>query len=252
VENIQRHQARHPIIDDDEEEEDHTAEVEVNSSGHENDKSGNYSRYITIAKLAKKTISLNHDGVICLESNNIRAALKIFTAAYHTHEKLRVKMKTASFPPSSHPSLSTGNNIGSARYHDDVNDLFYRYRRVTSAPSSSGPPSFSSSSLRSSSRSSSIPSLEEALYLDYANSRRSRYDDDENDEEEANASASSEIILDTEDEIILRDSIRLLFMTISLHVHLNCNTNKSIISNSIKIKIVSTILLSASYQRVML
>jgi hypothetical protein len=34
--------------------------------------------------------------------------------------------------------------------------------------------------------------------------------------------------------------------------HLNCNTNKSIISNSIKIKIVSTILLSASYQRVML
>jgi hypothetical protein len=36
------------------------------------------------------------------------------------------------------------------------------------------------------------------------------------------------------------------------YVHLNCNTNKSIISNSIKIKIVSTILLSASYQRVML
>ena len=210
MENIQQHQAHHPIIDGEEEKEREifTAEVEVNSSGHENDKFGNYSRYITIAKLAKKAISLNHDGVICLESNKIHAALKIFTAAFHTHEKLKVRMKTASSSPSSHPSLSTRNDNGSARYHDDVNDLFYRYRRASSALAQNGP---TSSSFSSSSRSSSIPSLEEALYLDYANIRRSRYDGDENDEEEANASPSPEIILDTEDEIILRDSIRLPF-----------------------------------------
>jgi diaminopimelate epimerase len=104
MENIQRHQTHHPIIDC-EEEEDYTVEVEVNSSGHESDKCGNYSRYIARAKLAKKAISLNHDGVICLESNKIHAALKIFTAAYHTHEKLKVKMKTAASSPSSHPSL---------------------------------------------------------------------------------------------------------------------------------------------------
>ena len=181
-----------------------------------------------ITNLVKKTIALNHDGVICLESNKIKSAIKIFTTAYNTHEKIKIKMNmkkyaTAAVPVAVSPAPSNS-------YHNNnVNELFYQYRRAPSSSSSSvsSSESVSSSSSSSVDESSSslsyMPSLDEVTDsdMDCNDTDILRIVSDNNihriDLEEAPAPAAAisatptNPVLDIEDEIIFRDSIRLPF-----------------------------------------
>ncbi|OEU12899.1 hypothetical protein FRACYDRAFT_263081 [Fragilariopsis cylindrus CCMP1102] len=187
-----------------------------------------------ITNLVTKTIALNHDGVICLESNKIKSAIKIFTTAYNTHEKIKIKMNmkkyaTAAVPVAVSPAPPTPSN---SYHNNNVNELFYQYRRAPSSSSSSVPSSESVSSSSSSSSSSVdesssslsyMPSLDEVTDsdMDCNDTDILRIVSDNNihriDLEEAPAPAAalsatvSNPVLDIEDEIIFRDSIRLPF-----------------------------------------
>ena len=186
-----------------------------------------------ITNLVTKTISLNHDGVICLESNKIKSAIKIFTTAYNTHEKIKIKMNMKKYATAAVPIAVSPPTPSNSYHNNNVNELFYQYRRAPSSSSSSVSSSESVSSSSSSSSSSSVdesssslsymPSLDEVTDsdMDCNDTDILRIVSDNNihriiDLEEAPPAAAlsatvSNPVLDIEDEIIFRDSIRLPF-----------------------------------------
>jgi hypothetical protein len=183
-----------------------------------------------ITNLVTKTIALNHDGVICLESNKIKSAIKIFTTAYNTHEKLKIKMNMKKYATAAVPIAVSPVSPSNSYHNNNVNELFYQYRRAPSSSSSvsssesvSSSSSSSSCSVESSSSLSYMPSLDEVTDSDMDCNDQDilRIVSDTNihriiDLEEAPPPAAisatvSNPVLDIEDEIIFRDSIRLPF-----------------------------------------